>query len=240
MARLVMVVEGHAEEAFVNQLLQPHLAERGVYCFASRVEFSRHKGQIHRGGLLDWGKADRDIRRWLRTHQGGNVHFTTMFDLDALPENTPGRGLSTNPQNPEARVTAIEGEIGKSIGDRRFFPYIQLHEFEALVLVDAAKLGEFYPNRKREAVQLAEMVTIEGPPERINDGNETAPSKRIIKLIPEYHGGKRAVSPFVLERIGLDNLRSACPHFGAWLTCLESLGTPTPRESPPSTPIHVE
>jgi hypothetical protein len=122
--------------------------------------------------------------------------------------------------------------IGASIGDRRFLPYVQLHEFEALVLADPIRLGDFYPARRSEAGRLAEMAKQARTPEHIDEGARTAPSKRIIDQIPEYEGGKRAAAPIVLERIGLNLLRQACPHFGAWLTCLESLATSTPRPWP--------
>jgi len=232
MARLVITVEGHSEEAFVTQLLLPHLAERGIYCFASRVEFSRNKGEIHRGGLLDWDKADGDIRRWLKTHKTDDVRFTTMFDLYALPDNAPGRSCAATQVDPFAKVHCLEAAISESICDRRFLPYIQLHEFEALVLAGAARLADFYPQHRSEAQRLAEMVNTFKTPEHINEGRETAPSKRIIREIPKYEGGKRVVSPMVLERIGLETLRQACPHFGAWLTCLESIGTPSQEKWP--------
>ncbi len=60
-----------------------------------------------------------------------------------------------------------------------------------------------------------------GNPELINDGKFTAPSKRIIKEIPEYD--KVNAGPLIVEKIGLDVLRRGCPHFNEWLTKLEDL-----------------
>lgn len=232
MIHLVVVVEGHSEEAFVKQILQPHLADFGVHCFASRVEFSRHRGQVHRGGLVDWDRADADVRRWLKARAKGDWRFTTMFDLYGLPQDSPGRTDARRQIDPYRKAHLLETAIGESIGDCRFLPYIQLHEFESLVLADARRLAEFYPLCREQAEDLAAMVSEHPTPEHINEGPETAPSKQIIKRIPDYRGGKKAVAPFVLERIGLANLRQACPHFGKWLTCLESLDSTEPEPWP--------
>jgi hypothetical protein len=59
--------------------------------------------------------------------------------------------------------------------------------------------------------------------EHIDDGPLTAPSKRIIELIPAYRGSKTSAGPDIAEYTGLPVIRSKCPHFDAWLTRLESL-----------------
>ena len=71
---------------------------------------------------------------------------------------------------------------------------------------------------------IASLVTMVGDtcPELINDGAETAPSKRILKQIPEYD--KVTAGWTVAEQIGLTTLRHKCPHFNDWLTRLEQLG----------------
>jgi trehalose-6-phosphate synthase len=58
-------------------------------------------------------------------------------------------------------------------------------------------------------------------PELINDGETTAPSKRILKLIPTY---KKITDGIIIARkIGLEIMREKCPHFNQWLTQLENL-----------------
>jgi hypothetical protein len=58
-------------------------------------------------------------------------------------------------------------------------------------------------------------------PEEINDSPQTAPSKRVQTLIPRYQKPFHGILA-VLE-IGLDKIRTACPHFQGWLTRLEKL-----------------
>ncbi|MBL8880714.1 MAG: DUF4276 family protein [Phycisphaerales bacterium] len=232
MINLIVSVEGHAEEAFVNQMLVPHLAALDVFCVATRVEFSRQQGKTHRGGLIAWQKADRDIRLWLKQRNTRDVRVTTMYDLYKLPGDAPGRASAAKLADPFSKVHAIETAIQASVGDPRFLPYIQLHEFEAMVLVEAKHLGDFYPTHRRQAARLADLVARHPTPEHIDEGKDTAPSKRIIGEIPAYEYGKVAAAPIVLQNTGLPAIRQACPHFGAWLTCLERLDASMPLAWP--------
>ena len=68
---------------------------------------------------------------------------------------------------------------------------------------------------------LVRMVG-EQNPELIDDGPEMAPSKRILKEIPEYD--KVGAGVLVAEKIGIEVLRNKCTHFAQWLARLEQLG----------------
>lgn len=58
-------------------------------------------------------------------------------------------------------------------------------------------------------------------PEEIDDSPDTAPSKRIDKLVP---GHRKPVSgTLAAQAIGLPRIRRECPHFSHWLDRLESL-----------------
>ncbi len=71
---------------------------------------------------------------------------------------------------------------------------------------------------------LQSIVDDAQSPELIDDGQHTAPSKRIIAEFPEY--SKTTVGSQMAERIGLQNIRSKCPHFKVWVERLEKLGAP--------------
>ena len=58
-------------------------------------------------------------------------------------------------------------------------------------------------------------------PEDINDSPVSAPSKRIENLVPGYE--KPLLGTLAVLEIGLDIIRTECPHFAAWLDKLESL-----------------
>ena len=60
-------------------------------------------------------------------------------------------------------------------------------------------------------------------PEEIDDGEQTAPSKRIIREVPLYAKLKPIAGPNITSAIGLPELRRACPHFDGWVRKLEQL-----------------
>lgn len=57
-----------------------------------------------------------------------------MFDLYALPSNFPKYDESKKISDPYKRVEKLEHAFQEDLDEKRFIPYIQLHEFEALML----------------------------------------------------------------------------------------------------------
>ena len=222
--RLNIIVEGQTEETFVNQTLKPHLSRFSIGVSARVVTTRQERGTKYRGGLSTYFKAKRDITLWTKQDRNADVRFTTMFDLYGLPTDFPGYKSAAADADPYQRVLALEDAFRKDISDRRFIPYIQLHEFEALILSDPRQLDSQFDNRADGIAKLETMATQFPSPEHINDNANTAPSKRIIREIPEYEGSKVSAGPIVAEKIGLSTLRSKCAHFAEWLEKLESLG----------------
>ncbi|HEY4722728.1 MAG TPA: DUF4276 family protein, partial [Anaerolineae bacterium] len=100
---------------------------------------------------------------------------------------------------------------------------LQLFEFEALILSDPARFEVRFVEHAVGIRGLIEECSPYSSPELINDGEATAPSKRIIARIPDYEGSKRSAGPLIAGKIGLPTIRQKCPHFNAWLAKLESL-----------------
>ncbi len=223
--RLNMIVEGRSEETFVRDVLTGHLSSMGVYPVARCVTTSRRRGRPFRGGLDDYAKARRDIVRWLSEDQNVDVRFTTMFDLYRLPGEFPGHRDARKESDPYKRVAVLERSLGEDVGDRRFIPYIQLHEFEALLFADIEKMARYYSGSEyaNAIAGLKDLAAQFKGPEWIDDGETTAPSKRIGHAIPEYLSAKRTAGPLVAGNIGLDTLKNRCPHFKEWLGRLEAL-----------------
>ncbi|MDE0465105.1 MAG: DUF4276 family protein [Caldilineaceae bacterium] len=221
--RLNFIVEGQTEETFVNQTLKPHLSRFSVGVSARVVTTSKNRGAKNRGGLSTYPKAKRDITLWTRQDKNPDVRFTTMFDLYGLKADFPGYNTAATKADPYQRVRALEAALGHDISDWRFIPYIQLHEFEALILTDPRQLASQFDNCDEGIARLETMVSRFTSPEHVNDNTDTAPSKRIIREIPEYQGRKASAGPIVTAKIGLSTLRSKCAHFAQWLDKLESL-----------------
>lgn len=226
--RLNFITEGQTEETFFNVVLRPHLADHHVWGYARRVETGRRQNVIYRGGLRSYAKAKNDLVLWIKQDHNPDVAFTTMFDLYALPKDFPGYEEAQEKTDPYVRVKLLEkalhDDIDEFIPGVRFIPYIQLHEFESLILADPQKLDSEYLEHDRAIHNLVQMAAGFDSPELINDKHETCPSRRIITEIPEYEGMKASAGPLVAAKIGIPMLRTKCRHFGEWLVKLESLG----------------
>ena len=225
MTRLHSVVEGHTEEAFFNRMLVGYLSHLGVYPDVQLLSPKRVANRQQKGGWTSYAAAKRHLERWMKQDYHDDVWFTTMFDLYAIPRDFPDFVRCQSIEDPLQRVQALETAFFQDVqplGLYRFVPYIQLHEFESLIFADPKELDwEFLEHNRPIAklVQFAKTTT----PEEINDTPTGAPSKRIIREIPEYEFRKASVGPLVADKIGLAKLRAACPHFAAWLTLLERL-----------------
>lgn len=220
MTRLNIIVEGQTEEAFVNEVLCPYLCDYDVYATARLVGRPGHKG-----GLLDYTKAKWDIMMYLK--QDVEAFCTTMFDFYALPSTFPGMPVAPGPNTLE-KVCHLENalyqDIATSVGDRyrydRFIPYIQMHEFEALLFSDpevfAKSIQVPYLHGDFREIRCAFPT-----PEDINNSRLTAPSKRILRLYPEYQKPLNGVQ--AAKAIGLSIMQEQCLHFRDWVTRLITL-----------------
>ena len=121
----------------------------------------------------------------------------------------------------EALEEHLRNEIGnRARGSRRVFPYVQMHEFESLLFSD---VEAFRVAQVSDAAigSLARVRSRFETPEDVNDGPETAPSKRIEKIVPTYR--KRIDEPRIAKQAGLTRIRQECPRFHQWLSRLEEL-----------------
>ncbi len=235
MIRLHILAEGQTEEEFVNSVLTEHLGDFNISTDVRRVETSRDRkrNKIYRGGMSTYQRAKRDLQRWMKEDSHADSFFTTMFDLYALPVDFPKFDESKTQSDPYQRVAYLESAFladlaeafSRSVERLNFTPYIQLHEFEALILSDPEKFGIRFIEHDRQIQRLVALCSSVGSPELINDGETTAPSKRIIREIPEYEGAKASAGPLIAKEIGIQTLREKCPHFNDWLTKLEKLDT---------------
>ena len=167
-----------------------------------------------------------DIDRRCKQDSGADLYFTTMIDLYALHNDFPGLDEADEMRfDPYKRVKALEKKWQEATGDNRFIPFIQLHEFEAVLLVDVAKFDRFFEHPRGGIAELEKVAKSVGSPELIDDGQHTAPSKRIIEKFPTYRKLKTSVGPQMAEDIGLPTISSKCPHFDSWLGRLEGLGS---------------
>ena len=118
---------------------------------------------------------------------------------------------------------AVAAKGGPDGGHRVVLPYVQKYEFEALLFSDVSPFGEL---RNAPDGVVAALRTVRDrfeTPEDIDDGRETAPSKRIRAVMPRFDKARQGHT--VAGNIGLAKIRAECPRFDAWVRRLEALGT---------------
>ena len=218
MKRLLFIVEGETEEAFVNTILRPYFQNCGLYnpvqCF---------KIKHTQGGMHKYSHVRSDVLKTIYEH---DVIVTTMFDLYALPHSFPCYDEALSIANHHERVTFLETKMREDIElsqGRQFpnyIPYVQLHEFEALVFSSATGFEALFEENEMDYRGICEVIEQFPNPEDINDSPETAPSKRMQKLIQGYN--KVAYGISLIEYIGIDAVLRKCPHFRGWIETLKT------------------
>ena len=152
-----------------------------------------------------------------------------MVDFYGMPETNdrawPGRAEAARLKG-EKKACLVEDrmleEVTDTMGPRfnptRFVPFILLHEFEGLLFSDCAAFtsGINQPTLEPEFRGIREQFAT---PEDINDSSKTAPSKRILELMPGYQ--KPLLGVLAALEIGLPKIRRECPHFNDWLARLQ-------------------
>jgi hypothetical protein len=222
--RVLLLVEGQTEEAFVNHVLRPHLEPLGV--FVERASLLRTKelpeGKPYKGGVTTYHQMARDARRLLRD---SDAYVTTLIDYYGLPGDFPGLVDAKVLTDTMDRVETLEASFAQSINHPRFHPFLAVHEFEAWVFAASAAAEEHLSVRGLGA-ELDKMAAAAGGAERVNDDPATHPSARLATVLSRLgrrQYGKVADGPDIVAKAGLAIVRDACPHFATWLGWLESI-----------------
>lgn len=218
MTRLLVHAEGETEERFVNEVLAPHLYNRGFSSVSARL-LGNARRRNRRGGIVSWGAARHDIVNHLKEDRGSFA--TTMVDYYGMPDSWPGRKAGGGPGatgKAEAVEAALTEDVGPKMG-RRFVPYVAMHEFEALLFSDCARFGKAI-GRPQLSARFQRIRNAFPTLEEIDDSPKTAPSKHVAALAPGYR--KPLFGTLAALEIGLCRMRRECPHFADWLTRLEA------------------
>lgn len=216
MKRMYVLVEGQTEETFVRELLAPHYARSDLYITPIIVRTSPG----YKGGVTAYVKVKPQLTRLCRQDRAAFV--STLFDLYALPTDFPGKiSPEYRTKNTGAQKAAfLEATLAQDIDESNFIPFLMVHEFESLLFVQPEKFAAWTDNAD-VVDSLGVVAQQHHTPEDINDDPQTAPSKRILGLMPEYE--KPFHGPLIACDIGLDAMRRSCPHFDGWLRRLEQL-----------------
>ncbi|MFL0683237.1 MAG: DUF4276 family protein [Algoriphagus aquaeductus] len=217
MKRLVIVCEGPTEQEFVRDVLQPHFLPKEIYIQSPLIKKSG-------GGIVPWETLKSQIQSHLRE---GESFVTTLIDYYGIPDryNYPGWQASKQIPDRSVRMDFLEQEMLMDIETnlrQRFLPYYQLHEFEGLLFNNIASFeATFEPSEFKDKRELISILNQYHNPELINDNPNTAPSKRLDRLIEGYN--KIVYGSILAENIGMHNLRHKSPRFNNWIHKLENI-----------------
>lgn len=215
MTRLCIICEGQTEGEFVKELLAPHLRTFEIYAYPSLL----HVGpKQQRGGNVSVPRLAKHIR-----NEYHNVPFiTTLVDYYGF-KDVNGRPKA---QLEQTILNEAQTLITRNFETYRVRPYVQMHEFEALLLSDISRfelLGDSWNNKSQTRLQEICDALETQTPEDINNSPQTAPSKRLDAIFPGYGSNKTLYGPLIAEDIGLGKIRQECPLFNQWIGELEKL-----------------
>ncbi len=185
-ASIYIVVEGQTEQTFVREVLAPYMAHKGIYLYSALIGKPGHKG-----GDIRFDRAMQDISNFLK--QRSDTYISTMFDYFRIDSKWPGRAevrqlirngsALTATQKAETLEMATYNETVEIFSEcnsaKRFIPYIEMHEFEALLFSDADVLAE---ETEIDVSEIRRIIEAYSNPEEINEDPAKAPSKQLEAL----------------------------------------------------------
>jgi hypothetical protein len=206
-----VVCEGLTEATFVHRVLAPY-----VYSECS-VELTP---SLLKSGTGRSGGGNVTVER-LANHMAREYH-----NFDGVTSLVDWYGFSRRDAD---HCTQLEERIRQDVeyrvlrvDTRKLLPYVQLHEFEALLFADVEGFRICIDGWSTAVEQYLRSVREQfKSPEDINDNPSTCPSARIAATFGEYGYQKASDGPLVAEEVGIPAMRSACPRFDAWLKWLE-------------------
>ena len=159
----------------------------------------------HKGGDVKYDRLKYNIKRLLLRET--DVLVTTFIDFFRLRTDFPKYKEAQLKTDKIIRVQFLEEALAEAINNSRFIPYIQLHEFEGLLF--AASDGfEFLTDIPRNNLESLKLAVLEKDnPELLNDGELTAPSKRLEQLIPGFDNNKPLYGSMIAEINTIDAIR---------------------------------
>jgi Domain of unknown function (DUF4276) len=216
-AEIVAIVEGKTEQIFIQEIVSPYLAQKSIYITPIIISKPGQKG-----GDVKFSRAKNDIGLHLK--QRSDTFLTLFVDYYGIKSDWPG--LEESKKQPSSRRKAeifnraTKDQVNKLFGDynsdRRFIPYVAMHEFEAILFSEPKKLADQLRISQAKIDTILEEC---GEPEEIDDSPQSAPSKRLENLSSRFK--KTSTGIAIAKAIGLVKIREHCPIFNKWLTEIE-------------------
>ena len=218
MKRIVIICEGETEQEFCNKILNPYLAQKGIYIYAPLIKHTH-------GGIVKWTILKKQIESNLL--QDPKAYVTLFIDYYGITEEHmfPLWNDAHKVIKKIERIKLLEKGMNEDICEDlnlRFIPYMQLHEFEALLFCDAnAIIDAVDDDELNDKDDLIGLIDSNPNPEMINNSKYTSPSHRMERYIIGYN--KIVYGNIIAENIGIDMMREKCKHFNEWISAIENI-----------------
>ncbi|PZW40613.1 uncharacterized protein DUF4276 [Mesonia algae] len=217
MKRVHCIVEGQTEVRVFYSILVPYIYEKtGVHMTVTPINHTK-------GGMVQFSKIFTELRNHLS--EKGKI-VTTFFDYYGILPIHNFRYYAEaklNQSNAALGAEILEKGMNDYISDlgtntRYFIPYIQVHEFEAL-LFSSDEGFDFKYDDIRILRELKNVRNRYPNPEDINDSPHTSPSKRLEKILNKYKDiyVKTNDGEDIATIIGIETILDQCPRFSAWV-----------------------
>ena len=217
---VIAIVEGKTEQIFIEKILCRYLARKNIGMRATQISKPGQKG-----GDIRFSRMQHDLGVHLK--QRPETYVTTFFDyygikewpnLDRIPAHASAANIAQIiNESGKSQIISLFSEQG---AERRFVPFVAVHEFEALLFSDSRILAE---QLNVTEDKIANVLSECGSPEEINNNPNTAPSKRLDIWAPNKKFLKITMGITIAKQIGVDKMREACPPFNQWLSVFEQL-----------------
>ena len=208
MKRLYIIVEGQTEQEFVNSMIAPYMQQNGVYSVTPVLIRTSKTG---RGGFVNYEHLKNDARKLLCSKKTDFVvsMFVDFFRIPEVPHKERWEKKSTHIE----QVKEMEECIAEDINDSRFIPYIQLHEFEALLFSSNKGFDTYFSEDNAKDTQ--HIIDTFNNPEDINTTPTGAPSKRLLAIKDDYD--KVIEGNLIALEVGINDILAKCLRFRLWI-----------------------
>ena len=215
MTRIIIICEGLTEKEFCEKVLAPYLWQHEIDIQTPLIKISG-------GGIVKWDYLRRQVETHLK--ESSSVFVSTLIDYYGLYQkyNFPRWEEGNKIYDKDNRMSFLEEAMNKDVSEslqHRFIPYLQLHEFEALLFINLQIFYEQVPKSDLVGIEeLEKTFTQYSNPEMINNSKVTSPGHRLERIIKGYK--KPLYGHYLAEAIGVERIRSKCPRFNNWVQTL--------------------
>ncbi|MDR2572479.1 MAG: DUF4276 family protein [Oscillospiraceae bacterium] len=198
MKNLIICCEGKTEELFIEKILTPYLADFGLYVTQKGMK-----------GVSDYKQIKTFIIGYCKSNPTALV--TTMIDYYGAARSLPG--FNAEMGDIYTRTKTIEEAVQNDLQLQNLIFNLTLHEFEGYLFSNTSAFADIAS--KSQLDELTNIRNRHDTPEHINDKYETAPSRRILKVLPKYQKLQNGI--LIAENITVDGISAECYHFANWI-----------------------